>query len=159
MRTRIHVSLGVSDLDRSVAFYSTLFGAEPTKRREDYANFRLDEPALHLALVHAPGAPKKDTPEHFGVELFEDDDLAGWQRRLEEAGLSLRTEEQVTCCYAVADKFWAADPDGNEWEFWVRAAEAEAMRGEAMALEPGSSTCCIPATPAAGESCCEPPPA
>jgi catechol 2,3-dioxygenase-like lactoylglutathione lyase family enzyme len=144
VRTRIHVSLQVADLDRSIAFYTRLFGTGPSKLRGDYANWRLDEPALHLALVHAPGAPRKTTHEHFGVELFEGEDLASWQQRAAAAGLALRTEEQVTCCYAVADKFWAQDPDGHEWEFWVRSEEAEAMRGAAMPTTTGASVCCAP---------------
>ena len=139
MKTRIHVNLNVRDLTRSVAFYSTLFGHVPTKIRSDYANFRLDEPALHLALVHKPAHAPVKTEQHFGVELFEDAKLDGWRERVTRAGLAARTEEEVTCCYAVANKFWVQDPDGNEWEFWVRHAEAEAMREEAAEGE-----CCAP---------------
>ena len=127
MRTRIHINLGVHDLDRSIAFYTRLFGVGPSKVRADYANWRLDEPALHLALVSEPGMEKPPTGEHFGVELFEEDALDGWRARASAAGVAVRIEEQVTCCYAVANKWWAADPDGNEWEFWVRSAEAESM--------------------------------
>jgi hypothetical protein len=25
----------------------------------------------------------------------------------------------VTCCYAVQNKVWATDPDGNKWEVYV----------------------------------------
>ncbi len=135
MRTRIHINLSVQDLDRSIAFYTRLFGEGPHKVRADYANWRLDEPGLHLALVHDPEFSKGESGEHFGVELFENDELDGWRERAKTAGVEVRTEEQVTCCYAVANKFWAADPDGNEWEFWVRSAEAESMHDEAMPME------------------------
>ncbi len=141
MKTRVHVNLNVRDLDRSVAFYRTLFGAEPSKTRADYANFRLDSPALHLALVHKPDHQPIASEQHFGVELFEDGELEGWRERVEAAGVSTRIEEAVTCCYAVANKFWAQDPDGNEWEFWVRHADAEAMSDKPA----GSSECCAPA--------------
>ena len=139
MRTRIHVNLEVGDLDRSVGFYEALFGTSATKRREDYANFRLDQPGLHLALVRAPDHAGRETDEHFGIELFEKDQLDAWRERSETRGLPVRIEEQVTCCYAVADKFWVADPDGNDWEFWVRTEEAEAMHEEAAEGE-----CCAP---------------
>ena len=134
MQTRIHVNLNVADLDRSIAFYTRLFGTGPSKVRADYANWRLDQPALHLALISKPEHIKNHGGEHFGVELFERDALNGWRERAEAAGVTARVEEQVTCCYAVADKWWAADPDGNEWEFWVRSEDAEAMHGE-MPLE------------------------
>ncbi len=132
---RIHINLSVADLDRSIAFYTRLFGAGPSKVRGDYANWRLDEPGLHLALVHDPAFTKERTGEHFGVELMDEGDLASLQERVVESGVEVRTEEQVTCCYAVANKFWAADPDGNEWEFWVRSEDAESMHGDAKPVE------------------------
>ena len=160
MQTRIHVNLSVRDLARSTAFYTSLFGTQPSKTRADYANWRLDEPALHLALVLDPAATPKSTHEHFGVELFEDADLDAWRTRVEAAGLTARREEAVTCCYAVANKFWVADPDGNEWEFWVRQDEAESMHGDAMPMAtqvPGGSSvgggCCAPA-PDGSSGCC-----
>ena len=141
MKSRIHISLSVSDLHSSVAFYKALFGAEPTKQRDDYANFRLDRPGLHLALVKAPEHASGDSrARHFGIELFDNVNLSDWQARLEEAHMPLKIEQQVTCCYAVGNKFWAKDPDGNDWEFWVRTEEADAMHGEESAAE----QCCTP---------------
>ncbi|MCC7510951.1 MAG: VOC family protein [Planctomycetes bacterium] len=162
MRTRIHISVPVSNLQASKAFYSRLFGTAPSKEKTDYANWRLDTPALHLALVHAPQAVQEpSTVRHFGVELFDNAELKDWRTRAEKAGMELRIEEQVTCCYAVADKFWAQDPDGNEWEFWVRSEEAEAMHGEKRAAKEGE--CCAPAAKAepamagaAASPCCTP---
>ena len=140
MKSRIHINLSVRDLEASKAFYAELFGAAPSKEREGYANWRLDAPALHLALVHDPAArPAGESERHFGVELFDQGELATWQARPKKKRVSLRLEEQVTCCYAVGNKFWAKDPDGNEWEFWVRTGEAESMTGEQNA------ECCTPA--------------
>ena len=139
MKSRVHVNINVRDLTASVAFYGALFDADPTKVREDYANFRLDTPGLHLALVRKPDHPPVQTEQHHGVELFDRDALDAWRARLETRGVNVRIEEQVTCCYAVADKFWVADPDGNEWEFWFRTEEAEAMHEDAAEGE-----CCAP---------------
>ncbi|MBK8207654.1 MAG: VOC family protein [Planctomycetes bacterium] len=145
MKTRIHISVPVSNLEASKVFYSRLFGTAPSKVKADYANWRLDTPALHLALVYAPQAVQEpSTVRHFGVELFDNAELSDWRARAEKAGMELRIEEQVTCCYAVADKFWAQDPDGNEWEFWVRSEEAEAMHGEQRQAKEGE--CCAPAS-------------
>ena len=145
MKFRPHISLDVADLDASIRFYSAVFGTEPTKRRSDYANFRLEEPSLHLALVSQPGHQlSPDSNQHFGIELFEDSQLHVWREQVVSAGLVPRIEESITCCYAVADKFWLKDPDGNEWEFWVRKDEADSMHEK-------EAVCCAP-------ECCAPEP-
>lgn len=147
METRVHISLEVANLNESIAFYKALFKQEPTKVQEDYANFRMEGPTLHLALVHTPNRQPEpaNTNRHFGIELFTSSSLAQWQTSAEAAGLKVRTEEQITCCYAVADKFWAHDPDGHAWEFWVRHEEANSMHGDAKVLAaPPKNQCCAP---------------
>lgn len=151
MDTRVHISIEVKDINQSVAFYSKLFQTAATKVRDDYANFRLETPQLHLALVHNPEREKEPGFEsgnnrHFGVELFSNEKLKSWLESAQTSGLTPRIEEDVTCCYAKADKFWAQDPDGHEWEFWVRSAEAESMRDEPKS-ETKADACCAP-------SCC-----
>ncbi len=44
--SRVQLALRVSDLEGSIAFYRTLFGVEPTKRRPGYANFAIITPPL-----------------------------------------------------------------------------------------------------------------
>lgn len=154
---RVHINIPVSNLEASIAFYSKVFGTEPSKQRIDYANFRLDEPALHLALVHKPdftgNDPAFDNGQHFGIELFEDTDLSAWKDRVKTAGVLPHLEEEdVTCCYAVADKFWLRDPDGNEWEFWVRHDD----EGETLFSSTEASACCAPAKPEPVETDCCP---
>lgn len=48
---KFHLSLNVSNLNRSLAFYEVLFGKPPAKRRSDYAKFEVDEPPLVLSLI------------------------------------------------------------------------------------------------------------
>ncbi len=139
MQFRIHVSLDVSDLGAAVQFYQTIFGVAPTKYYDDYANFRLEQPALHLALVHQPDQGSRSRgDEHFGVEIFNSQILQAWQQRVEAAGIVPLIEQGVTCCYAVANKFWVQDPDGHRWEFWVRTDEADSMHDP----QPAAVTCC-----------------
>ena len=38
MTSRVQIALNVNDIDQAVAFYTSLFGAEPAKRRPGYAN-------------------------------------------------------------------------------------------------------------------------
>jgi catechol 2,3-dioxygenase-like lactoylglutathione lyase family enzyme len=125
---RFHLSLNVSDIDRAVAFYSTAFGAEPAKRRADYAKFELDVPPLVLSLE--PAAPRSGGAfNHAGFRFRNSQELVALQRRLEEAGVSTIREDGVECCYAKQTKFWLQDPDGNLWEFYVLESDIE-NRGE-----------------------------
>lgn len=48
--SRVQLALRVPDLDASVALYSKLFGTEPAKLRDGYANFAIAEPPLKLVL-------------------------------------------------------------------------------------------------------------
>ncbi|MBY0403933.1 MAG: VOC family protein [Cyanobacteria bacterium] len=161
MKTRVHINLPVSNLEQSIAFYSKLFNTPPSKVKSDYANFRLEEPALHLALVlqadYTGKDPAFDFGQHFGIELFDGETLSSWKEKAKTAGiLPHLEEEQVTCCYAVADKFWMQDPDGNEWEFWVKTDED----GETLYSNTAASACCAPEATDIPEksSCCAPEP-
>src|SRR6202047_3530015 len=112
--SRIQLALNVADLGAAVEFYSKLFGTGPAKRRPGYANFAIAEPALKLVLIEGHGAP--GTVSHLGVEVPSTDEVADTQQRLSGSGLTVATEENVTCCYAVKDKVWVNDPDGAPWE-------------------------------------------
>jgi catechol 2,3-dioxygenase-like lactoylglutathione lyase family enzyme len=129
---RFHVSLNVSDLERSVAFYRTLFGREPAKRRADYAKFELDEPPLVLSLE--PGRPGGGTLNHAGFRLPDSAALVAVQERLERAGIRTNREEGVECCYARQTKFWVTDPDRTLWEMYVLEEDID-HRGAGQSLE------------------------
>ena len=47
---RLHVHVSVADLDESVRFYATLFAAEPTVRKDDYAKWMLEDPRVNFAI-------------------------------------------------------------------------------------------------------------
>ena len=120
-----HFSLDVSDLEASLAFYGKLFDAEPVKRHPGYAKFDLTAPALNLALVEH--APTGRNVNHFGVQVDSTESVIEAKARLQSAGLLDLVEENTVCCYARQDKVWAADPDGNRWEFFVVLEDAETM--------------------------------
>ena len=115
---RIQLALNVDDLEASVAFYSALFGTEPAKRRDGYANFAVAEPPLKLVLLENPG--QGGTLNHLGVEVADTDAVDATQQRLAAAGLGSADERDVTCCYARQDKFWVqGTPDGERWEVYT----------------------------------------
>lgn len=132
---RIHISLPVSDLEKSVAFYSAVLDSPASKLEDDYANFRLDEPAIHLALVSRADAGTSVSASHFGFELPDHETLEDWRTRAQGRDLEILDDPDASCCYAKADKFWLSDPDGNRWEFWVRTGESDVLLQK-------QATCC-----------------
>jgi catechol 2,3-dioxygenase-like lactoylglutathione lyase family enzyme len=148
-----HVSLNVTSIDASVAFYEKAFGVTATKRRPGYAKFDLLEPSLNLTMQEAPRTGVNAS--HFGVQVVSTDDVLEARNRFESLGLKTFSEGDTTCCYAVQDKVWIQDPDGNSWEVFVVKADASVMRDS-------SSECCAPMVeiskkPAAKASTCCPP--
>jgi catechol 2,3-dioxygenase-like lactoylglutathione lyase family enzyme len=137
--SRIHLGLAVKDLERSVAFYRALLGQEPTKRRPHYAKFEVAEPPLNLALNAVPGPTGPNNPvAHFGIQVKTTEAVGRFDQRLNQAGHPTRAEENVSCCYAVQNKVWAADPDGNKWEVYV-VLDDDGTQHRA------SSECCVDA--------------
>ena len=122
--TKFHLSVNVSDLNRSIDFYRALFGCEPAKCRPDYAKFELADPPLVFSLEpHAPSG--QGQLNHAGFRLKDHAALEQTRRRLAQAGIEARQEEGVECCYSRQTKFWAHDPDGCLWEVYVLEADLE----------------------------------
>ena len=131
--TTFHLSVNVSDLNRSIGFYRALFGCEPAKCRADYAKFELADPPLVFSLE--PPAPSgQGQLNHAGFRLRDHAALERTRQRLAQAGIEARQEEGVECCYSRQTKFWAHDPDGCLWEVYVLEADLE-HRGEGQSVE------------------------
>ncbi len=132
-----HVSLNVTNIDASVAFYEKAFGVAATKRRPGYAKFDLAAPSLNLTMQEA--ARTGVNASHFGVQVASSEDVAAAWARFKGAGLTTKTEENTECCYALQDKVWVEDPDGNAWEVFV-------VKGDAPVMEraPSEGGCCVP---------------
>lgn len=144
--SRVQLALNVDDLDAAIGFYSSLFGTEPAKVREGYANFAVAEPPLKLVLIENPG--KGGTLNHLGVEVESSDQVAAATSRLQEQGLATDVEENTSCCYAVQDKVWVHGPDAEPWEIYTVLADAPVFHPVPAAG--ATSTCCSsePATAA-----------
>jgi catechol 2,3-dioxygenase-like lactoylglutathione lyase family enzyme len=140
--SRIHMGLAVKDLDRSIAFYRTLFGQEPTKVRANYAKFEVAEPPVNLSLNQVGGQTGPNNPvAHFGIQVKSIAAVNAVAERLDRAGVETSVEENVTCCYAVQNKVWATDPDGNKWEVYV-------VLDDQAAQHHSSANACCPELPA-----------
>ncbi len=147
--SRVQLALNVSDIDEAVAFYSKMFGAEPAKRRDGYANFAIAEPPLKLVLIENAGADSR--LNHLGVEVESTDDVIAAQRRFSQADLETSREDGVECCYALQDKVWVSDPDGAPWEFYTVLADAAVLAKASPTTE--SAACCA-TDPVGAGSCC-----
>jgi catechol 2,3-dioxygenase-like lactoylglutathione lyase family enzyme len=157
---RMHIHVAVGDLEKSVGFYSTLFGIAPTVRKSDYAKWRLEDPRVNFAISNRGRAAGLD---HLGIETESAEELAGIAARLAAAGERLVEEQATTCCYARSDKAWVEDPEGLAWETFFSfgdspvygeeqpalaaccAGEVEAAAAEISA---SAASCCVPANSA-----------
>lgn len=143
---RLHVHVGVSDLDRSIGFYSTLFGAGPTVLKEDYAKWMLDDPRVNFAISSGNHASKGI--EHLGIQAENEAELSEVYGRLKAADRPVLEEGATTCCYAKSEKSWVSDPDGVIWEAFHTTGEAT-VYGDNPALGTISDSlsedkCCLP---------------
>jgi len=115
---KAHISLNVRNIGQSVEFYKKMLGIEPSKVRSGYAKFDVQNPPLNLALNEIP-FNERGALSHLGIQVASTADVLAVRERWARAGLNTRDEMQTSCCYAVQDKTWVADPDGNEWEVFV----------------------------------------
>jgi catechol 2,3-dioxygenase-like lactoylglutathione lyase family enzyme len=141
MTPSIHISLNVSDVSRSVEFYSRLFG-EPAKLKPGYAKFVSEEPGLHLALQEGLGEGGGGALSHLGIRVASTADVLRRRADLLEKGLTGEDEIGTTCCYARQDKFWVADPDGNRWEIYAVLEDVEEQSPA------DTAACCVKEAPA-----------
>lgn len=115
---KAHLALNVKDVERSLAFYKKMLGIEPLKVRRGYAKFDVENPALNLTLNQVKFG-ERGALSHLGIQVRSTEDVLAVRESWIEAGLVTRDEMKVDCCYAIQDKAWVKDPDGNEWEVFV----------------------------------------
>ena len=155
---RLHVSVAVSDLDHSVQFYATLFGAAPTVLKSDYAKWMLEDPRVNFS-ISSRGAHKG--VDHLGIQVEDDAELAAVAGRLARAGESVHEQKATTCCYARSNKAWVHDPEGIAWEtfhsFGTSTVYGEEHPDDDTVAATENAACCAPnENKAASSSCCSP---
>lgn len=135
---RLHVHIAVDDLERSIGFYSTLFGAEPAVIETDYAKWMLDDPCVNLAISRRGRAAGID---HLGIQVESDAELRELALRLKQAGETTRDQQATTCCYAKSNKAWVNDPSGVRWETFFTFGGATSY-GEDEPAAAAKTSCC-----------------
>src|SRR5438874_4106132 len=115
---KAHLAINVRNVEQSTEFYRKLFGIEPSKVRTGYAKFDVQNPPLNFTLNEA-AINTRGALSHLGIQVRSTEDVLATKQRWHDGGLLTRDEMQTSCCYAVQDKTWVGDPDGNEWEVFV----------------------------------------
>jgi lactoylglutathione lyase len=85
----------------------------------------LETPGLNFTL-NLRDAVSGNQVGHFGFQVESTEKVIAHKSRLKENGILSHLDEiNTTCCYALQDKFWVHDPDGNEWEFFYTKADID----------------------------------
>lgn len=143
---RFHIHVGVKDIEESVRFYTTLFGQDPTKRKEDYAKWMLEDPRLNFAISTRT---KDKGVDHLGIQVESPNEFTEISERLKSADLGVYGEGETTCCYAKSNKAWVEDPSGIAWEAYQNMGDAEIFSEAVEPSKDDETSCCAP-----GESSC-----
>ncbi|HYD88157.1 MAG TPA: ArsI/CadI family heavy metal resistance metalloenzyme [Vitreimonas sp.] len=132
---RLHVHVGVADLEQSVQFYSTLFASEPTVRKPDYAKWMLEDPRVNFAIsTRQDGGGVR----HLGIQVESEAELREVYARLKRADAPTFEEGKTTCCYAKSEKSWTNDPQGVAWETFLTTGESTNYGGGVESAAPES---------------------
>jgi catechol 2,3-dioxygenase-like lactoylglutathione lyase family enzyme len=155
---KAHLALNVRNVETSLEFYKKMLGIEPSKVRTGYAKFDVQNPPLNLTLNQI-AFNERGALSHMGIQVASTEDVLAMREKWQEQGLFTRDEMQTNCCYAIQDKTWVSDPDGNEWEVFV-VLEDNLMESD-YKVGGSDGMCCVPssdANDAAANSCCAPAP-
>lgn len=150
---RLHVHISVPDLDQGIHFYSLMFGEQPTRVKDDYAKWQLDDPQVNFAISTRSEKPGLD---HLGIQVSEEADLEHLNARLLEADTDTGQLDATTCCYAESIKAWSFDPAGIPWESFVTMKDIDVYGVDSLNSTINPSACCSGAAPTqqTGSTCC-----
>jgi len=138
---RFHVHVAVADIEQSIGFYSTLFAAEPTVRKADYAKWMLEDPRINFAISHRS---EQLGVNHLGLQVESDAELHGMRDQLANADSAILAEAGANCCYAKSDKYWVTDPQGVAWETFHSLASIPVYGDGTGEAPPAHGGCCAP---------------
>jgi len=141
---RFHVHAHVEDIPASVAFYSKMFAAEPTRVESDYAKWMLEDPRINFA-ISTRGS--KLGVDHLGIQTDTEEELVELKAQAEAADMSLLDVGETSCCYARSDKYWLTDPQGIAWEQFHTLGNIPVFSEKAPEAEAPAAACCAGAAP------------
>jgi catechol-2,3-dioxygenase len=131
-----HLVLWVSNVERSVHFYTEVLGFEVKTRYPNAAFLRIPGTAddHHLGLFEQTGVTAPDESAarmyHAAWEVGEITDLARARQRLIETGSLVGQSD-----HGVSLSLYAKDPDGLEFEIFWTVPDGQPVRTRALDLE------------------------
>lgn len=146
---RFHVHMAVPDLQQSIRFYSTMFGADPAVEKADYAKWMLEDPRVNFAISQRGGAAGIN---HLGFQVDHPSELKDIHARLQAADAGVTEEKAVSCCYAKSDKYWVTDPAGVAWESFHNLGAVPLYNGDSE--DASKETCCAPKSEEPARAAC-----
>jgi len=159
---RFHIHVSVTEMTASVRFYSTLFGAQPTRLETDYAKWMLNDQRINFSIsMHRQPVGVN----HLGLQVDSDEELRDMRAHLHAADSRLVEESEQPCCYARSNKYWVTDPSGIAWEAFHTLGSIPVYGKDTPVFDHGTSTvptpagtpkppCCIPTVAVEPTSCC-----
>jgi len=140
--SRLHLALNTKHFEESIEFYKALFNTDPSKKEPGYAKFEVKSPPLNLTLNFSKEVTGNRL-NHLGIEVKVKGDVRQQNERLKKLGLETLSEKSTVCCYAVQDKVWVKDPDGNAWETFFVFNDSEERDKSRSSTACCAPTCCV----------------
>ena len=124
-RLHIHVNAEEAKFEQSVAFYTTLFGQDPSKTRPHYAKWMLDDPKVNFVVEVIEIEGDQPGIHHVGIQVDEPDELHDILDNLKTAEAPLLEVGETVCCFSKSEKNWTIDPSGLRWETFRSMGDVE----------------------------------
>ncbi len=144
---RLHIHVGVPDLDQGIAFYNKLFASEPSRVESDYAKWMLEDPKINFAI----STRVSQGVDHLGIQVDQATEMDSLRQNLQSADMALFDEGETVCCYAKSDKAWVKDPAGVAWETFHSMEDVALFSGKQE--KASAANCCAPGEESA-KACC-----
>ncbi|SAL06013.1 glyoxalase/bleomycin resistance protein/dioxygenase [Caballeronia arationis] len=142
---RFHVHVVVPKLDKSVQFYSSMFGAQPTVLKDDYAKWMLEDPRVNFAISARGG---ESGVNHLGFQVDSDEELTALREQVLTGSIAVQDQPAAQCCYANSNKYWTQDPAGVPWETYHTLSGIPMFGADSHQTAPADTggPCCAPGT-------------
>jgi catechol 2,3-dioxygenase-like lactoylglutathione lyase family enzyme len=150
---RFHVHVAVNDLDRSISFYTAMFGEEPSVVKSDYAKWMLEDPRINFAISNRGQTAGVN---HLGMQAEDDAELESIHANLQKADAAVVAEKGAHCCYAKSDKYWVTDPQGIAWESFRSLGTIPLFGTAESEVSAATESPSCGARPSSAASCCSP---